>query len=89
MANRTASNNRSYSRRASQLLDRARGEATTSRLIAAGTVAAGAAAYALLRDPQRRDRLMSSARAYLDRGTAWWNENTRKEEPSASGIAVS
>jgi hypothetical protein len=88
MANRTGSNNRSYSARASRLMGRARQEATPSRLIAAGTLAAGAAAYALLRDPERRDRLTKSARDYLDRGMAWWDQSTRNEAPSASNIAV-
>jgi len=84
-----SSTNRTYSERAGRLMNQARQEATTPRLIAAGTIAAGAAAYALLRDPARRDRLIQSARDYVDRGTAWWNQSRASETPAASEITVS
>jgi hypothetical protein len=79
----------SYSDRASDLLSRARGEATTPRLIAAGAVAAGAGAYALLRDADRRERLTTVARSYADRVASWWNESRgRSEKPTAAEITL-
>jgi hypothetical protein len=88
MASRTKTNNRGYYDRAGDVLGRARQEATTPRIIAAGAVAAGAAAYALLRDPARRERIRGFAQDYIDRGSAWWQERS-SSPPVASEITVS
>lgn len=89
MATKSPRTNGNYRERAGEYLSRARQEATTPRLIAAGAVAAGAAAYALLRDASRRDLIRESARDYLDRGMAWWHSGSTAEAPAASEIAVS
>lgn len=89
MATKSQGRGQSYSARAGNLFGRARQEATPSRLIAAGALAAGAAAYAVLRDPARRERIRESARDYLDRGTAWWQGSDSSRAPSAVGIPVS
>lgn len=87
MANTSANSRRSS--RVGEFMDRARKEATLPRMVAAGTVAAGAAAYALLRDPARRERLKKSARDYVERGSAWWNDGRGSQKtPSASHIPV-
>lgn len=87
MVNRRNSSG-SYSERASDLLTRARGEVTAPRLIAAGAVAVGAGAYALLRDAGRRDRLGDLARSYADRAGSWWNETRARPEPNAAEITI-
>lgn len=86
MASRTQSSRNSYYDRAGEMLGRARQEATTPRILAAGAVAAGATAYALLRDPVRRERLKDMAQDYIDRGSAWWQG---KSPPAANEITVS
>jgi hypothetical protein len=89
MASRTQGRSRrSYYDRAGEMVGRARQEATTSRIVAAGVVATGAAAYALLRDPSRREQLKATAQDYINRGTAWW-QGQSNAQPAASEITVS
>jgi hypothetical protein len=85
----SSTNRRSQSRRTSDLLDRARQEATMPRLFAAGVLTAGAAAYALLRDPDRRERLQQRTQNYLDRASTWWNAQKGSETPSSAAIPIS
>lgn len=82
-------NNRGYSNRAGDLIDLARREATTSRLVAAGTLAAGAAAYAVFSNPARRERIKDLAQGYVDRANAWWQGEQSNQSPSAAEIPVS
>lgn len=50
-----------------------------SRLLAAGTVALGAAATAYLWDEKRRDEFMKSVRGMMDTPTAWWSGQSRQD----------
>jgi hypothetical protein len=89
MATASSNNRRRRSARAGEFFDRARQEATLPRLFAAGFVAAGATAYALLRDPERRERLKLRAQTYVDSAAAWWNDQQRSETPAAAAIPIS
>lgn len=87
MASKTHTSSRGFYDRAGDMLGKAREEATMPRLLAAGAVAAGAAAYALLREPARRERIRETARDYIDRGTKWWQGGSQSP-PAATEIAV-
>jgi hypothetical protein len=89
MATTSSGNRRSRSTRSSDLFDRARQEATMPRLFAAGALAAGAAVYALLRDPDRRERLKQRTQDYVDRASDWWNTQKRAETPSGAAVPIS
>lgn len=78
----TASARRSRSSRGADWMESVREQATTSRLVAGAALAVGAAVYALMRDPARRDSLKQKAQGYLDRGKEWWNAEPAVTEPS-------
>lgn len=84
-AQRSKNGSRSYSRRAADMLDTARENATAPRVAAAGAVALGALAFAYMRDKDRRDRLTRTARDYTDRATNWWHgaQKTGASQPIA------
>ena len=89
MASKSANSRRNYSTRANDLVHRASQEATAPRLAAAGALTLGAAAYALLRDPERRGRLKNRAQEYIDLASAWWNADSQRQQPaSAAQIPV-
>jgi hypothetical protein len=73
---------RSYSRRASDMLDSAWEGATAPRVAAAGAVALGALAFAYMRDKDRRDRLTRTARDYSDRASNWWHGSQKSSTAS-------
>ncbi len=81
-------NRNSFSSRASDFVDRARNEATPARLVAAGTLAAGATAYAVLRDPARRERMRDGAQSFIDRGLNWWRDGELRQTPAAEPISA-
>jgi len=91
MPTESANSRRGYSARANDLAHRVRQEATAPRIAAAGALTLGAAAYALLRDPARRERLKDRAQEYIDLASAWWNSDSRPQPSavSASHIPVS
>ena len=82
------SNRRGFRNRARMGLNSARREATAPRLATVGALALGAAAYGLLRDPDRRGRVIKSARDFSDRLMSAWSRPTAHSAPSASGIAI-
>lgn len=86
MASKTHTSTRGYYDRAGDMFGRAREEATMPRLLAAGAVATGAAAYALLREPARRERIRETVRDYIDRGTRWWQGGTQSPPPASEGM---
>lgn len=83
-----ANGNQSYKAQASELLSRTRDQATMPRVLAASAVAAGAGVFALLRNPERRERLKGMAHDYSERASGWWNEGRRQKAPSASEISL-
>jgi hypothetical protein len=82
------SNRRGFRNRARIGLNSARREATAARLATVGALALGAAAYGLLRDPDRRERLSKSARDLSDRLMSGWSRQSASPTPGASGIAI-
>lgn len=84
MATKSANGSRNYSARANNFMQRAQQEATGPRLAAAGALALGAAAYAVLRDPGRRERLKDRAQEYVDLASAWWNADSGPQPQTAS-----
>lgn len=83
MEQQTYGQQRSFSDRARETWEATRREATPPRLAAAGVLALGAAAYGLLRDPARRERLSSSVRDLSQRYGL-----QRETSPTASSIAI-
>lgn len=83
-----ARNRRGFRDRARMGLSSARREATAPRLATVGALALGAAAYGLLRDPDRRERLTRSARELSDRLMSGWSRQPANPTPTASGIAI-
>ncbi len=88
MASKSANTRRNYSARANDLMHRASQEATAPRLAAAGALTLGAAAYALLRDSERRERLKSRAQEYIDLASAWWNADKPPQQPVATAAQI-
>lgn len=80
-------NRRGFGNRARMGLTSARREATAPRLATVGALALGAAAFGLLRNPERRERLFKNARGLSDRLTGWGRQSANPA-PSASGIAI-
>ncbi len=83
-----ANGNQGYRAQATEMLSRTREQATMPRMLAAGAVAAGAGVFALLRNPERRERLKGMAHDYSERVSGWWNEARGQKPPSASEISV-
>jgi hypothetical protein len=89
MATKSANGSRRYSARANDFMHKAQQEATAPRLVAAGALALGAAAYAVLRDPGRRERLKGRAQEYMDLASAWWNaDSTQPQQPAVSAVHI-
>lgn len=81
-------NRQGFRDRARMGLNSARREATAPRLATVGALALGAAAFGLLRNPDRRERLTKSARDLSDRLTSGWGRQSANPAPNASGITI-
>lgn len=82
-----ARNRRGFRKRARLGLDEARRQATVPRLATVGALALGAAAYGLLRDPGRRERLTRSVRDLSNRLMSGRSRQSANAAPTASGMA--
>jgi hypothetical protein len=81
-------NRRGFGNRARMGLNSARREATAPRLATVGALALGAAAFGLLRNPERRERLTRNARDLSNRLMSGWGRQSANPTPNASGIAI-
>lgn len=81
-------NRHGFRDRARMGLSSARREATVPRLATVGALALGAAAFGLLRNPDRRERLTKSARDLSDRLASSWGRQSANSAPSASAITI-
>jgi hypothetical protein len=86
--NTTTADNRSFTTRARTSLDAARKEATAPRLVTVGALALGAAAFGLLRNPQRRHRLAKSMRDLYERIPGRTDHAPQQQAPNASAITI-
>jgi hypothetical protein len=87
----TKSNSTTQNRisRRSRVLNRIKREATTSRLAtAAGVMAIGAAAFALLRDGSRRAQIKEFGRSIADKAQAMADNSAKRKAPPVPLAAV-
>jgi hypothetical protein len=80
----TTADNRGFAKRARTSLNAARREATAPRLATVGVLALGAAAFSLLRNPQRRQRLAKSMRELYERMPGRADHAPQPQAPNAS-----
>jgi hypothetical protein len=86
--NTTTADNRGFATRARTSLDAARKEATAPRLATVGALALGAAAFGLLRNPQRRQRLAKSMKDLYRRIPGRTDYAPQQQAPNASAITI-